>query len=184
MSGGDHKQYQQSPHPWSPSDAGSPTSKTLTPVSVPPPPPLVPKQGGGPGTTTVDVPTLDLYAKNIGLLIPTVEDALTKLKALEPLAPGAFYHAYQILTKVQGSGGLVPSYTEVLTDLANGLTDIQNAVNQMATKYKSFDDLNKLTVTELQNDLTDAENEFNALMKTNGGAPVNFNPPTITTTPG
>jgi hypothetical protein len=171
---------QANPNSWPSSDAGSPPSSTVSPVKPVPLAPTVPKYSSEAGTTVVDVPALQIYASNIGQLIGPVEDALTQLKNLEPVAPGAFYHAYQILTKVDGTngtGGLVPSYSQVLTDLANGLTDIQNAANQMAAKYKTFDDLNKMQVTDLQNDLNTAESDFNALMSANGGQPVTFNAP-------
>ena len=138
-------------------------------------PPGVPKQNGGSGSTVVDTASMDTFASNMGKLIAPVNDALSKLKALEPLAPGAFADAYNVQTKVSGASssttgdGLVPNYTTVLQDLVNGLTDIQSAAQQMSSKYKTADDLNNMSVTDLQNNLNQAQGDFSNMMSANGG---------------
>jgi uncharacterized membrane protein YgcG len=141
-------------------------------------PPAVPSaSAGGSGKTVVNTPSLDTFASNMGALVAPVKDAYAKLQALPAVAPGQFYHAFVIQNKVTGSqtaagatsnGDLVSSYKAVLKDLADGLTDLQNAATQMSQKYTSFDDLNKMKVSELQSDLDSASSEFTKSVNANG----------------
>jgi hypothetical protein len=149
------------------------TSGNLNPPTVP---------GGNPtsgsGTTSVDTPSMDTFAKNIGLLIGPVKDASTRAQNFPPVAPGQFYHAYQIQDKVTGPPGgssgsgtsdLVTSYSGVFNDLADGLTKIQSAATAISNKYKTTQDLNNLKVSELNTDFSDATTEFGNMMGANGG---------------
>lgn len=143
------------------------------------PPPVPSQAGSGPGTTTVDTPSLGTFAANIGALLVPVKDAYTQLNTLPTVKPGLFYHAYQIQSKVNGAqststgsasaSNLVTNYLAVLNDLADGLTQIQNAAQQMSQKYTTFDELNQMKAAELQGDLANANTEFSQMMSANGG---------------
>jgi hypothetical protein len=122
---------------------------------------------------------MDTFAKNIGLLISPVKDAVTRATNFPAVAPGQFYHAYQIQTKVTGPPGgssgsgtpdLVTSYSGVFNDLVDGLTKIQSAATAISSKYKTAQDLNNIKVSELNTDLSDATTEFNNMVTANGGS--------------
>jgi hypothetical protein len=135
-------------------------------------PPPVPGTTGGSGTTVVHTPSLDTFASNMGMLVSPVKNALSMLQAMPPVAPGQFYHAYQIEDKVDGTGGtggLVSSYTSVLNELADGLTSIQSAATAMSKKYTTIDELNNAKVSDLDNDFDTAQSEFGSMMTANGG---------------
>jgi hypothetical protein len=141
-------------------------------------PPVPSSSASSSGSTVVNTPSLDAFASNIGALINPVKDAYSKLLALPAVAPGQFYQAYQIQNKVNGaqgsSGGsgtdLTSSYTAVLNDLADGLTSIQTAAQQMSAKYTTTNDLNNMKASDLQTDLDSAQSEFGSMMSANGGA--------------
>jgi hypothetical protein len=153
---------------------------------VPPPPPPVewtpgddtnpgPTQqnpsGSGPGMpTSVDTPSLDAFATYMGELIPTLNALLPGLNLVN-VQPGAFYHADQIrelINGLNGDSGLKSRFTQVISDLVQGLTDIQTAVNEMSTKYQGTEDLNNMSVTDLQNDFQQVEGDFSSLMSDAG----------------
>jgi hypothetical protein len=163
--------------PFSLSNLGPVPTGTLAPGAVPQAPP-VPGTQGGSGQTVVSTPSLDAFAASVGQLISPVQTALSQLKALAPVAPGAFDKAWTIQGQVSGSqtgsGSSTPAlqatYETVLTDLINGLTDLQSAVVTMSGKYTTADDLNHATATDLQNDLDAAQGDFGNMMTANGGS--------------
>jgi hypothetical protein len=160
---------------WGTNDPGTPRSQSNPVLPAPvPASPAVPSQYGGSGATSVNTPSLDVFATNMGQLVDMARNALSQLTGLPPVAPGAFYHAYQIQDKVSGASGssndLVANYQGVLTDLANGLTDIQSAAQNMSQKYTTTDDLNNMSVTDLQNDLSVSQGDFTGMMSANGGS--------------
>jgi hypothetical protein len=149
------------------------TSGNVTPPAVPG------NTSSGSGNTSVDTPSMDLFASNIGLLIGPAKDAATRAQNFPAVAPGQFYHAYQIQDKVTGPPGgssgsgttdLVTSYQGVFTDLADGLTNIQKAAQAISAKYKTTQDLNNLKVSELNTDFSDASTDFNNSVTANGGS--------------
>ena len=173
---------------WNPNDAGSPpgtppplTGPLLNPnqISQLTPPP-VPTEIGGAGETAVNTPSMDVFASNIGKLVAPVQDALSQLGALSPIAAGAFADAYNVQNKVSGNpnnsktsstSDLVSSYKAVLQDLAQGLTDVQSATQKMSKTYTTTNDLNNMNVTDLKNDLNAAQGDFGNMMSANGGNP-------------
>ncbi|MCF3961229.1 hypothetical protein [Streptomyces fuscigenes] len=144
-------------------------------------PPDVPGKGGHGKGTSVDTPSMLLFAKNIDLLLDPVKKASD---ALEPvtIASGAFYHANQIRSKVSGANGddgIKAQYIKVLNDLTNGLTDLREGIKTLAAKYKTIDDANGMKSKELLDAMGDVTDDFNALMSDNGGtgAPATQAPP-------
>src|SRR5579875_2153753 len=155
-------------------------------------PPAVPKQtGNSSGKTSVDTPSLDVFASNMGKLIAPVKDAWTTLNGVAPIAAGSFADATTIRSRIApgtgDSGGssttsgqdLKSSYLSVLQDLYTGLGDLQTAAQQMSTKYKTTDDLNGASATDLQNDFADAGSQFGQMMTDNGGAPISTTSTTL-----
>jgi hypothetical protein len=157
-------------------------------------PPAVPTTGGGSGTVSVNTDLLSTVANNLDTLNSSVDSAFSKLSGLTPLAPGAFWDAYQLKAAVGSPGDgstsdLVNSYMAVLTDLGAGLKDIQNALQQMKSTYTTFDQLNQMKVSDLDTDLNSAESNFTTMMTANGGSSGtssttgNTPPPTTGNTP-
>jgi hypothetical protein len=136
-------------------------------------PPVVPKGSGGSGNKqSVHTPSMELFANNIDVLIQPVL-AAAKLLAQVAVAPGAFYHANQMRTKVSGANndaGLKAAYTKVLDDLATGLTDIRNGMRELSKKYKSAEDAGRMSAKAVQDAMNKAQADFNTLMTDNGGS--------------
>jgi hypothetical protein len=165
---------------WNPNDA-NPPSQVSGPQSSKPTPPPVPAPNSGPdGQTVVNTVALDTFASNISQLIGPVKDAYNKLQQINPLQIGKLYESSALENKINssgqsasggGSGGLVDSYIAVLDDLANGLQDIYNTAAAMSLKYTTADELNGMSVTDLQNALNSAQGSFGNMMTANGGSP-------------
>ncbi|GAA3760170.1 hypothetical protein [Streptomyces tremellae] len=134
-------------------------------------PPAVPKKGGGGKGTSVDTPSMDVFASNIDLLLKPVQKASDALTPVT-VASGAFYHANQIRTKVTGTNGddgLKAQYIKVLNDLTNGLTDLREGVKTLAAKYKTLDDANGMKAKDLTDAMDGVTEDFNTMMSDNGG---------------
>src|ERR1700761_1491292 len=142
--------------------------------------PPVPQQDGSKGETVVNTPSLDVFASNMGKLLAPVKDAWSTLNGLAPVAAGSFADATAIRSKVSGgdastggdtAGDIVGGYLKVLNDLHKGLGDLQTTANTMSGKYKTADDLNGMSATDLQNDLGDSANLFGQLGTDSGASP-------------
>jgi hypothetical protein len=165
---------------------------------LPPPPPtsapVLPKpagqplpSGSGPPAppvpTSVDTDSLTTFASNVQALIAPVEAARTQIQGTS-VQPGAFYHADVMRSAINGSGsgsgssspGLAAQYEKVLTDLANGLTDVHTAVTSLANKYTSTEELNSMSASDLQTTMSDAVGDFNSLITDDGGSPASPSP--------
>lgn len=152
--------------PWSPSDAPNAASHNNPSGSGPAAPP-VPD-----GKTSVDTPSLDLFATNMNALIAPLRTAYSALDNVN-VQPGAFYHADQIRSQINGpngDAGLKSQYQKVISDLVQGLSDIGDAVNQMKQKYKSTEDLNGASATDLQNDFQTVQGDFSTMMSDASGS--------------
>lgn len=127
--------------------------------------PEVPGGKDGQGHTSVHTPSMDLFAKNIGILIAAggpLRTAQLQLSGVNA-QPGAFYHADQIRTKIggaNGDAGLKAQFTLILNDLLNGLTTVQTAMQDLSTKYKSTEEANGISVKDLQTDFDTATTYF------------------------
>ncbi|MBS2539426.1 hypothetical protein KGQ20_42450 [Catenulispora sp. NF23] len=163
--------YNNNPGEWDPNSVHRPPP-TDYPTGAGPTPPAVPGSDGGPtGDVRVNTPSLELFAQNIASLIPTVRQALVALDDVN-VQPGAFYHADQIRTNingVNGDAGLKNQLELALNDLINGLQNLHDDVMQLSQKYQSFDDLNTATADDLANRFNDATQYFDNIMTDTGG---------------
>ncbi len=149
--------------------AGQGTYSNDTPFS----PPGVPGGKGGGKGTTVDTPSMKLFADNMDKLIAPTQAAAKKLDTVST-APGAFYHADQIRTKVNGlnaDDGLKAQYGKVLADLVQGLGDLRDGVRELASRYATLEDANKMTATDLDKAMQSANGDFSVLLTDSGGTP-------------
>ncbi|MER7186091.1 hypothetical protein ABT404_42655 [Streptomyces hyaluromycini] len=134
---------------------------------VPPPVP----GGDGHDGTSVSTPSLDLFASNIDLLIQPVRKVATDLTDVS-VAPGAFYHANVMRTTVNGpnaDAGLKKSYSDALSALVRGLTDLRDGVRGLSQKYATTEDANNMTAQDLADAFTTTTADFNTMMTSNGG---------------
>ncbi|MFE4631701.1 hypothetical protein [Streptomyces mirabilis] len=136
-------------------------------------PPNVPGGSGNPGSgTSVDTPSMMLFANNIDKLIQPARDAASVLQKVQA-EPGAFYHANQIRTKVNGPNadtGLKEQYIKVFQDLAQGLGDLRDGVKQLAQHYTTLEDAGRMKATDLQNAMQTTASDFTSLVTDAGGA--------------
>ncbi|MFJ6836860.1 hypothetical protein [Streptomyces sp. NPDC091209] len=144
------------------------------PVMFEPPP--VPKGKSGGSGTSVDTPSMELFATNLNLLIDGTNFAITSLDDVQ-VEPGAFYDANKMRTTVNGpnaDAGLKGQYLAVLRDLRSGLSDLHDGIITLATKYKSAEDRNSITSTDLQTVMASAPGDFTTMFgdvpKPGGGA--------------
>ncbi|MEV7393539.1 MULTISPECIES: hypothetical protein [unclassified Streptomyces] len=145
--------------------------------SVPPAstfnPPNVPGGSGNPGSgTSVDTPSMLLFADNIDKLIQPTRDAAGVLQKVQ-VEPGAFYHANQIRTKVNGpnaDAGLKEQYIKVFQDLAQGLGDLRDGVKALAQQYTTLEDAGHMKATDLQNAMQTTTSDFTSLVTDAGGS--------------
>jgi hypothetical protein len=130
----------------------------------------VPSGGGPTPPTQVDTTTLDAFAKYMGDLVPFLNNLIPDLNLVN-VQPGAFYHADQIRTVINGlngDAGLKSRFQSVISDLVQGLTDIQTAVTEMSTKYKSTEELNNMSSDDLTKEFQSVQADFSALMNDAG----------------
>lgn len=136
-------------------------------------PPNVPGGSGKPGSgTSVDTPSMLLFADNIDKLIKPARDAATELQKVQ-VEPGAFYHANQIRTKVNGpnaDSGLKDQYIKVFQDLAQGLGDLRDGIKQLAQHYTTLEDAGKMKATDLQSAMQSTSSDFTSLVTDAGGS--------------
>ncbi|OIK26141.1 hypothetical protein VT52_017875 [Streptomyces malaysiense] len=136
-------------------------------------PPDVPGGSGDPGSgTSVDTPSMLLFADNIDKLIQPTRDAATELGKVQA-EPGAFYHANRIRAKVNGpnaDSGLKESYIRVFQDLARGLGDLRDGVEQLAQHYTTLEDAGRMKATDLQNAMQSTSSDFTSLVTDAGGS--------------
>ncbi|MER6390601.1 hypothetical protein ABT236_19320 [Streptomyces sp. NPDC001523] len=134
---------------------------------VPPPVP----GGNGSNGTSVSTPSMELFAGNIDLLIQPVRTVATAL-ADSSVAPGAFYHANVMRTKVNGpnaDAGLKKNYGDALSALVRGLTDLRDGVRLLSRNYGTTEEANSMTANDLADALGNTGADFNTMMTANGG---------------
>jgi hypothetical protein len=155
---------ERSPTRWNGSPDIHPGHGTFhNPAPVTPPP--VPKNDGSSGTTTVDTASMEVFARNIEQLIAPVQKASVALKDTT-IAPGDFFHAHLMRTKVsgeRGNGGVREAYCRVLDDLADGLTNLCSGVRALSREYGKTEDANEMTAKELDEYMYAAGVDFQAL---------------------
>jgi hypothetical protein len=112
--------------------AGQGTYSNDTPFS----PPGVPGGKSGGKGTTVDTPSMKLFADNMDKLIAPTQAAAKKLD-----------------TVVQGLG------------------DLRDGVRELASRYATLEDANKMTATDLDKAMQSANGDFSVLLTDSGGTP-------------
>ena len=143
---------------------------TVTPVTgggpqtTAPPPPIVPSRNGGGDGTTVNTPSLRLFASNVGMLEQPLRTALSSLQAMKPVAPGGFYQASQIRTKVNGEDGLQGKFSTVLTNVIEAVVDTRNAMLKLAGDYESTEDQNSMQTSALQRAMSDVNDDIGSIV--------------------
>jgi hypothetical protein len=156
-------------------NANTDTSVPLWNVNDEPTPPNI--QGFGTDTlpspmgvsTSVDTATLSTFVTYIGSVLPSILDTRNALLAVE-VQPGDFYDADQMRDKINGTSGLVGQFHSILTSLDNGLTSIQSGLRTLAVQYTDAEDLNNISVSQLQTSLGNAGSYFDSIITDAGGS--------------
>lgn len=134
------------------------------------PPPAVPGGHGDGKQTSVDTPSMLLYASNLERALPALDAAKQRLDTVL-VAPGGLPAARAMRVKINGTSTdvkdeddkLKGQYQKSLTDVKQGITDIVAAVREMAKKYARLEDANKMQATDLQKYLQEASTDFDQL---------------------
>lgn len=158
------RKKQAPPKQYDPTTFHAPPTRSGPATSHVQPPPV--PGGTGKGNTVVDTPSLDLFADNMDKLAEPVKLAYQKLSQLKPVAPGAFYDAYELRSAAAGANGdqgLQNTYLKMLNDLHQGLSDISTGVRGLSKKYTSVEQDNKMTTTDLSNAFESAQGDFSKL---------------------
>ncbi|MFC5219723.1 hypothetical protein [Streptomyces coerulescens] len=147
---------------------GHGTAGNDSPVDLPP----VPVNGVGVSNgTTVSTEPMDMFAANIERLIQPVRAASEALSPIN-IAPGAFYHANLMENNINGpnaDSGLKQKLIEVLDALERGLHDVSTGVRELSSMFQTQHEANNMTARDLQDAVSSAANDFNAMMEAQGG---------------
>lgn len=155
----------KTPTEWDPTTFHAPHTRSA-PRQYDPTPPNVPGGSGGGRKTSVDTPSMELFAANIEKLAGPVKEAYEKLLHLERVNPGAFYDAYalrQAACGANGDSGLQAKYLKILHDLGQGLADLSTGVRQLSAKYKTTEEEAKMTAEELDKALQSVESDISKM---------------------
>ncbi|MEU4745975.1 hypothetical protein AB0G02_36705, partial [Actinosynnema sp. NPDC023658] len=117
--------------------------------------PQPPRTTGPTGATVVNTEALKTFARNLRRLKELLVEALDKVRRIQ-LAPGAFYHAGQLVGKVTGPGGLAPSVEEFLLKAIDALEVTALDLERLAHDYDTTEELNGLTAVKLDEHIQDA----------------------------
>lgn len=162
------------PAQWNPGDEKSPPVSHSDPTGSGPPAPPVPNNH-----TSVDTASLDLFAKNMTALVTPLNNLMPTLKAVD-VQPGAFYHADQIRTQINGpsgDAGLKSQYQKVIGDLVQTLTDLSTSATTMSGKYKDTEALNSTNATDLGNYFQIPQSDYSSMMTDSGASGSGGSPP-------
>jgi hypothetical protein len=149
------------PKEWDPTTFHAPPTRSGPKEHEPTPPPI--PGGSGKGMTTVDTPSMELFAANMDRLAEPVKQAYEKLIHLQRANPGAFYDAYmlrQAASGANGDQGMQNTYIKILRDLGQGLADISSGMRQLSTKYKTTEEEAKMSAEDLNKAMQSAQSDF------------------------
>lgn len=150
---------------WKPPADGSASNPDGAPAINPPDVPGK-KDGNGSGKTTVNTPSMKIFAENINTLLTPLNKSLELLQALPPVAAGDF-HTSKVMKKMitgdAGDGMLQSGFETVLKKCIKTITDTHEAVSKLARDYENIDDLNKLTGQQLTRAMGDVGSDINAV---------------------
>ncbi|MGW1029003.1 hypothetical protein ACWD4J_35890 [Streptomyces sp. NPDC002577] len=150
------------PKEWDPTTFHAPHTRP-GPEKHDPTPPPVPGGSGSGRRTSVDTPSMELFADNMDKLAEPVKQAYQKLLELHRVNPGAFYDAYmlrQVSCGANGDSGLQNTYLKILHDLGQGLADISSGARLLSQKYKTVEEESKMTAEDLNNAFQSAQSDF------------------------
>jgi len=150
---------------WKPPDDISATNPDGSPAITPPDVPGK-KDGSGSGKTTVNTPSMKIFAQNINTLLDPLHESLKLLQALPPVAGGDFHTSKVMKTLITGDAGdgmLQSGFETVLRKCIKTVTDTHEAVSKLARDYENIDDLNKLTGQQLSRAMGDVGSDINAV---------------------
>ncbi|MGW4826376.1 hypothetical protein ACWEOG_02250 [Amycolatopsis japonica] len=158
------------PQQWQESSAPAAEQVHETSMPVPAAPPVV-RNGTNGAATTVDVPAMNNFASALEQLEGPLREAISQLRTVD-VHPGAFYHANQIRSKVNGTGdtGLKASYLASLDSVLEGVMDIRNGIRTLSQKYQSTEDQNKVTAEDVQQQMKEAQGDFGHVGQSSAGA--------------
>lgn len=112
------------------------------------PPPKVPANGEGTGgTVRVSTEALKLFAANLRLLIPPLEQAKKQIETVK-IAPGIFYDAHNLQIKVDSGGtgtSIKPTTFDFLRDAIDAITKVAEEIEKLAAAYATAEELNAAT---------------------------------------
>lgn len=149
------------PKEWDPTSFQPPPVRSGPDKHQPVPPPI--PGGSGKGKTSVDTPSMKLFADNMEALKAPVMQAYEKLTQLPVVNPGSFYDGYmlrQVSCGANGDSGLQNTYIKILHDLGQGLADIASGVRQLSANYSTVEEESKMTADELNKALESAQGDF------------------------
>lgn len=153
------------PKEWDPTTFHSPHTRS-GPTKHDPTPPSVPGGSGRGRRTSVDTPSMEVFADNMDKLAEPVKEAYQKLMQLHRVNPGAFYDAYmlrQVACGANGDTGLQNTYLKILHDLGQGLSDISSGMRQLSAKYTTVEEESKMTAEDLNKAMQPAQSDFSKL---------------------
>ena len=153
------------PKEWDPTTFRPPHTRSGPDTHDPTAPP-VPGGSGNGRRTSVDTPSMELFADNMDRLAGPVKQAYQQLLDLQRVNPGAFYDAYmlrQASCGTNGDSGLQNTYLKILHDLGQGLADISTGMRQLSAKYKTTEEEAKMTAEDLNKAMQSAQSDFTKL---------------------
>jgi hypothetical protein len=165
---GDDKPKPPPPKPkeWDPTTFHAPHTRSGPTQHDATPPPVPGGSGKAGRKTSVDTPSMELFADNMDKLAEPVKEAYQKLLHLQRVNPGAFYDGYalrQVTCGANGDGGLQAKYLKMLNDLGTGLGDISHGMRQLSQKYKTVEEESKMTAEDLNNAMQSAQSDFSKM---------------------
>jgi hypothetical protein len=129
--------------------------------------PPVPSSDGTPvAGLKVSTPSIDLFSKNVDLLVGPAGNVANALLGLPPIAPGYFADGDSLYT---AHAKLVTNFTTVFQNLGKGLEYIRDNAQAMSQKYKTTEDLASADATDVQNFFAQSSSAFGPI--TGGSGP-------------
>ncbi|KUO05516.1 hypothetical protein AQJ67_05030 [Streptomyces caeruleatus] len=157
--------HRPAPKEWDPTTFHAPPTRSAPEKSDITPPPVPGGTGRG-SRTSVDTPSMELFADNMDKLAEPVKKAYDKLMQLQKVNPGAFYDAYmlrQVACGANGDSGLQNNYLKVLHSLGQGLADISAGMRQLSANYKTTEEEATMTAEDLNTAMQSAQSDFSKM---------------------
>jgi hypothetical protein len=117
----------------------------------------------------VNTDALKQFAENLRWLITPLQQAKGRIEDVK-LAPGGFFDAHELLTRVIGAGdgqAIQPTTLTFLQNAIQAVTIAADELDQLASRYKTAEELNAATGKDLAQTIEDAKTYIGAAV---GGA--------------